>query len=101
MAAPPVTSMAVRAAPRSVPATPNLEVTKDAPVAASPADMIWGVVTTGFPLFALTAVESNRGPRSFKGRWHFFGGISYGLLVAADDGPRLECPAGERGKVEA
>src|ERR687883_250293 len=66
IADPPVTSMAVTAAPRSVPATPNLEVTNDAPVAARPADMIWGVVTTGFPLFALTAVESIRGPARFQ-----------------------------------
>jgi hypothetical protein len=66
MADPPVTSMAVRAAPRSVPATPKREVTKDAPVAARPADMIWGVVTTGFPLFALTAVESIRRPARFQ-----------------------------------
>ena len=58
--------MAVRAAPSSVPATPKLEVTKDAPVAASPADMIWGVVITEFPLFALTGVESIRGPARFQ-----------------------------------
>jgi len=32
--------MAVKAAPSSVPATPKREVTKDATVAASPADMI-------------------------------------------------------------
>ncbi len=62
----PVTSMAVRAAPSSVPATPNLEVTREAPVAAMPADMIWGVLTVGIPLFALTAVESIRGPARFQ-----------------------------------
>src|ERR671920_113706 len=58
--------MAVRAAPSSVPATPNREVTKDAPVAASPADMIWGVVITGFAPLALTAVESIRAPGWFQ-----------------------------------
>src|SRR5918995_167886 len=66
IADPPVMIMAVRAAPSSVPATPALEVTKDAPVAASPADAIWGVVITGFPLFALTGVESIRGLARFQ-----------------------------------
>jgi hypothetical protein len=28
--------------------------------------MIWGVLTTGFPLFALTAAESNRRPARFQ-----------------------------------
>jgi len=49
-----------------VPATPKREVTKDAPVAANPADMIWGVLTTEFPLFALTGVESISQPAWFQ-----------------------------------
>jgi hypothetical protein len=50
--------MAVTAAPSSVPATPKREVTKDAAVAASPADMTWFGVITGSAFLALTGHES-------------------------------------------
>jgi hypothetical protein len=58
IADPPVMIMAVSAAPSSVPATPNREVTKDAAVAASPADMTWFGLIIGSALLALTDSES-------------------------------------------
>src|SRR5215212_6506745 len=85
IADPPVMIMAVRAAPSSVPATPKREVTKDAPVAASPADMIWGVVITELPLFALMAVESIRAPARFQ---RVPGDYSIEILRAACGGGR-------------
>ena len=54
IADPPVMIMAVRAAPSSVPATPKREVTKEAPVAASPAAMTWFGLTVEFALLSLT-----------------------------------------------
>src|ERR671911_3101401 len=58
IADPPVMIMAVRAAPSSVPATPKREVTKDAAVAASPADLTWFGLIVGSALLALTGHES-------------------------------------------
>src|SRR5215213_7550005 len=57
IADPPVMIMAVRAAPSSVPATPKREVTKDAAVAASPADITWFGLTIESALLALTGDE--------------------------------------------
>jgi hypothetical protein len=66
IADPPVMIMAVRAAPSSVPATPKREVTKEAPVAASPADMTWCGLTIGSALLALTGSESISLSKSFQ-----------------------------------
>jgi hypothetical protein len=63
---PPVMIMAVRAAPSSVPPTPKREVTKDAAVAASPADMTWFGLTIGSALLALTGSESISLSASFQ-----------------------------------
>lgn len=66
IADPPVIIMAVRAAPSSVPATPKREVTKDAAVAASPADMTWCGLIIGSALLALTGHESISLSTSFQ-----------------------------------
>src|SRR5215212_7949952 len=66
IADPPVMIMAVRAAPSSVPATPKREVTKDAAVAARPADMTWFGLTIESALLALTDSESISRPAPFQ-----------------------------------
>src|SRR3712207_6689616 len=58
IADPPVMIMAVSAAPRRVPATPNREVTNAATAAANPAAITWVPLTTGALLAASLTVPT-------------------------------------------
>src|SRR5215208_3170989 len=64
--------MAVRAAPSSVPATPKREVTKDAPVAASPADIPDSHLLSNLRCSHSRAMNLSGCPPRFKGRTKLF-----------------------------